>query len=631
MRVLIVAPFAHHVVCPADRSHRFGGTEVRAVTFARLLAARGLDVRLGVSAAHARVPATVAGVPTRVGMPARGPFHAWQAAAKAQLPRDENGRWSWRPGPLAAPVALGARMVDVAARRLRPPAPPEVNFHLGHVDAAVVFGTHPFCAGAVRGLRASPRTFIAYALVNDTDLSDDDQQTRAVDKRRVLDEVDELWAQTSAQVDQAARRGHRAALVPNPPPDLGLPDATPPDGPPYVLWVGRDTRQKRLDHALDLAARCPAIAFRVIVDGGPTEARAVPANVSLHPGLDFATTAAWVRGARLLVNTSDHEGFPNTFLQAAAAGVPIISLRVDPASMLATGGAGACGHGDLADTARLLQQHWDDDRVRAAAAASARRFLDAHHDPDRIADAAVARLQHGRAAKESAAAAFRTRTGEEPRTSRAYYARRELAAAYARQVPRALTGRSDLTVLDYGAGNSPYRPLLAPYLGTYLRADIDPGGDVPLLPDGRIDRAAASVDVVLSSQVLEHVPDPAAYLQEARRVLRPGGTLLLSTHGMWPHHPDPQDLWRWTTDGLCTLFEQNQFVVDDIEAIQGMAATGVQLVQDALAPRLPGRLRPLLYAPAQLAMQLLDAATPARLLHHNAAVFLVTAHPSESP
>ncbi len=55
---------------------------------------------------------------------------------------------------------------------------------------------------------------------------------------------------------------------------------------------------------------------------------------------------------------------------------------------------------------------------------------------------------------------------------------------------------------------------------------------------------------MLSTQVLEHVTDPRLYLAECHRVLRPGGPLLLSTHGIMVYHPDPVDYWRWTGAGL---------------------------------------------------------------------------------
>ena len=63
----------------------------------------------------------------------------------------------------------------------------------------------------------------------------------------------------------------------------------------------------------------------------------------------------------------------------------------------------------------------------------------------------------------------------------------------------------------------------------------------------------ASFDVVLCTQVLEHSRDPAQALREITRVLRPGGHAFVTTHGIWPFHPYPVDLWRWTQQGLETI------------------------------------------------------------------------------
>ena len=97
---------------------------------------------------------------------------------------------------------------------------------------------------------------------------------------------------------------------------------------------------------------------------------------------------------------------------------------------------------------------------------------------------------------------------------------------------------------------------------------------------------------MLSTQVLEHVPDPRAYLAEALRVLRPGGRMLLSTHGTFVYHPDPVDLWRWTCEGLRLEVERAGFEVIRFEGIIGPVASGLQLIQDATYYRLPRPLRP---------------------------------------
>jgi hypothetical protein len=106
-------------------------------------------------------------------------------------------------------------------------------------------------------------------------------------------------------------------------------------------------------------------------------------------------------------------------------------------------------------------------------------------------------------------------------------------------------------VFDYGCGGAPYSEFFAG-CRAYVKADVTPGEHVERLlrPDGLTGESDASYDWVFSTQVLEHVPAPRAYLIECLRILRPGGVLLLTTHGFYPEHGCPHDFHRWTLDGL---------------------------------------------------------------------------------
>lgn len=53
-------------------------------------------------------------------------------------------------------------------------------------------------------------------------------------------------------------------------------------------------------------------------------------------------------------------------------------------------------------------------------------------------------------------------------------------------------------------------------------------------------------DAVICAEVLEHVPQPAAVVCEAHRVLRPGGTLLITAPFLYRIHADPHDHGRYT-------------------------------------------------------------------------------------
>jgi SAM-dependent methyltransferase len=145
--------------------------------------------------------------------------------------------------------------------------------------------------------------------------------------------------------------------------------------------------------------------------------------------------------------------------------------------------------------------------------------------------------------------------------------------------------------LDFGSGSAPYRQLIRS--GTLLTSDLAGAEahqtDILLGPDGTIPCPDEVFDGVLSTQVLEHVHDPEVHLAEALRVLRPGGRLVLSTHGIWEDHGEV-DLWRWTDDGLVQTIVEAGFVVDSVERLTCDDRAVLLLLTRALARhRLPVR------------------------------------------
>ncbi len=78
----------------------------------------------------------------------------------------------------------------------------------------------------------------------------------------------------------------------------------------------------------------------------------------------------------------------------------------------------------------------------------------------------------------------------------------------------------------------------APYLQYVIR------------PDSTIPEADGTFDVIISTQVAEHVINPEVYFKECFRLLKPGGRLILTTHGVWQDHGCPYDFQRWTDEGL---------------------------------------------------------------------------------
>jgi hypothetical protein len=87
--------------------------------------------------------------------------------------------------------------------------------------------------------------------------------------------------------------------------------------------------------------------------------------------------------------------------------------------------------------------------------------------------------------------------------------------------------------------------------------DIHPGWNVNLVGDAhamsRFIRAG-SLDGVLSASVLEHIQAPWVVAAEINRVLKPGGLVYQQVPGAWPAHAQPNDFWRFSSEGLRVLF-----------------------------------------------------------------------------
>jgi SAM-dependent methyltransferase len=181
------------------------------------------------------------------------------------------------------------------------------------------------------------------------------------------------------------------------------------------------------------------------------------------------------------------------------------------------------------------------------------------------------------------------------------------------------------TVLDVGCGTMPYRSLFASRGARYLGADIDGTPDILIDSEGALPLANESVDFVVSFQVLEHVRNVPAYLSTIRRVLKAGGSMFLSTHGVWPYHPHPTDYWRWTRDGLLVTLEDAGFKIQSTAAMCGPAAW-ISMFPLLACKRALGPTWPVL-APVNLGINILawaaDRATPTAIRDNNAAIYAV--------
>jgi SAM-dependent methyltransferase len=168
------------------------------------------------------------------------------------------------------------------------------------------------------------------------------------------------------------------------------------------------------------------------------------------------------------------------------------------------------------------------------------------------------------------------------------------------------------TLLDYGSGGQPYRALFETKVSKYVAADVAPTPgrtlDIVLAPDRPVPLPDGSVDTVLSSQTLEHVPDPAFYLGECRRLLRPGGVLILTAPMQWRHHEAPHDYLRFTRFGLERLLAAAGFALISIAPQGGAFALLGQVLLNTLTAR--GIVRPGLFRLVNRAALWLDRRFP---------------------
>jgi glycosyltransferase involved in cell wall biosynthesis len=163
----------------------------------------------------------------------------------------------------------------------------------------------------------------------------------------------------------------------------------------YVTWIANLKPLKNPGAFVRLARRFQSrndVRFVMVGDGNSHDAawtEGLLAEIAATPNLEYrgalsqADVNALLEHTDLLVNTSDYEGFSNTFIQAWMRRVPVVSLRVDPDRLLSRGGLGAVtGTEDslFGCVAVLL----DDPDKCAEIGARARRYALEHHAESNI-------------------------------------------------------------------------------------------------------------------------------------------------------------------------------------------------------------------------------------------------------
>jgi len=138
------------------------------------------------------------------------------------------------------------------------------------------------------------------------------------------------------------------------------------------------------------------------------------------------------------------------------------------------------------------------------------------------------------------------------------------------EIKHAATKASGVLV-DVGCGQKPFERIFRSRVSAYIGLD-DPTAAHPL-GGSKADVFAtalalplrsASVDVILLTEVLEHLPEPLPVLAELRRVLKSRGIVIVTTPMIYNSHGSPHDFLRFTPDGLRYVLEQAGFQVLEV-------------------------------------------------------------------
>ena len=239
------------------------------------------------------------------------------------------------------------------------------------------FGNNPESARAIADCaRVGIRTVLCIASDSDLDNgyrpSDDIPNDYGMPRwmgHYAIENADRIFVQTEQQQRLLAERFGRAGdLVRNP---VKISSRDPQSWPlrevrDTVLWIGRcEPFNKRPLLFLELARRCPELSFTMIANRSHADVfdalqAQCPANLTIIESVPHSEIWKYFRRARVFVNTSVYEGFPNTFLQCAVSGVPVVSLQVNPDEAFSHHRCGFLANGDIKMLDFAVRQLWSD-------------------------------------------------------------------------------------------------------------------------------------------------------------------------------------------------------------------------------------------------------------------------------
>lgn len=128
-------------------------------------------------------------------------------------------------------------------------------------------------------------------------------------------------------------------------------------------------------------------------------------------------------------------------------------------------------------------------------------------------------------------------------------------------------------LIDIGCGDMPFASALQSKISCYHGLDSTPRNDsVKYICDcqNMAEVPTGGYDTAVCLEVLEHIPEPRKVLVDIERILKPGGTLILSVPHLSRIHEAPTDYYRYTEYGLVHLLNESNFEVSAIHRRGGI-------------------------------------------------------------
>lgn len=205
--------------------------------------------------------------------------------------------------------------------------------------------------------------------------------------------VDQCVFQNQFQENEGRRNyGLNGNIINNIAPDIDVSDEIKDID---VLWVGSCVAIKHPESFIALSKHLPQYSFRFVLSkmecNNLYDTVIAPElknadNIMNLGQISYSEIHRIYARAKVLVCTSESEGFPNIFLQAWQQGVPVVSLKVDPSDIIKRNNLGFVS-GDIAKAAEDIRLLLETDDLRRQMGERAKAYVLANHSSEAVVTA----------------------------------------------------------------------------------------------------------------------------------------------------------------------------------------------------------------------------------------------------